>query len=280
MRRFFFFLSALSLFALIILGAMRARQQTTFPRAPERIDQLLALTVTGSAPEGQLVVAQPVPFPSSAIVQVAHDTFFPLSDGHALDCAACHASGDYRGTPTICYDCHALDDPHNGDNGAACTLCHVPTNWRAVNFDHANLGGRDCADCHTPPPDHYAGTCASCHTNTNDFRDAQFDHSLIGSQDCAVCHTPPPDHFSGACRDCHQDTSNFRNATFDHTFPINHEGANGECSACHPGGNTAVYTCTVCHDQQEMEEEHREEEITDIRNCMACHPDGREPDDD
>ncbi|MCB0027723.1 MAG: hypothetical protein KDE28_07450, partial [Anaerolineales bacterium] len=95
-----------------------------------------------------------------------------------------------------------------------------------------------------------------------------------------ACHAPPPNHFSGTCRTCHTDTTNWRNATFSHSFPLNHGGANSNCSTCHTNNNYSSYTCFNCHNQGEMIEEHADEGITDISNCVGCHPNGEEPDDD
>jgi hypothetical protein len=59
-----------------------------------------------------------------------------------------------------------------------------------------------------------------------------------------------------------------------HTFPINHEGAGGNCATCHPNNDTAVYTCFNCHNPAGIAEEHREEGVNDSPNCVQCHPTG------
>ncbi len=361
MRRVILFSAAvIASLAIVVSAALyQARQESsavnTEPGDPGRIIALLTATVEGQLPQGEAVA-----FPNLAGTRVPH-TFFPLFDGHAnLACEACHTTGDYQGTDTTCYACHAADDAHAGQNGTSCETCHGPTEWLRVDFDHSTIGERDCVECHTPPadhypgacrachqdttlflqvsfnhltldvsdcstchapppnhypgtcatchldtsnflnavfdhstigdqdcsachappPNHYPGTCATCHLDTSNFLNAVFDHSTIGNQDCSACHAPPPNHFPGSCNTCHQDTTNFSNATFSHTFPLNHGGANGDCNTCHPGGNLATYTCTACHNQNEMVEEHADEGITDISNCVACHPTGEEDDDD
>ena len=210
-----------------------------------------------------------------------------------------------------CIDCHTAPENHYP---GACTLCHTnTTDFNIVLFDHAVIGSQDCAVCHAPPANHYQGACTLCHTDTTDFRIAIFNHSVIGGTDCAACHAAPANHYPGACVNCHQDTGNFRNvnfnhagltdcaachgaptnhypgqcsachntstfagATFNHTFPIYHEGANGDCAVCHPGNDTRSYTCANCHNQQEMIHEHSDEGIGDIANCVRCHADGQE----
>jgi hypothetical protein len=201
-------------------------------------------------------------------------------------CAACHldtnsfSNVSFDHSQVANQDCAACHAPPPNHYGPPCSVCHLDTtNFRNVSFDHSRVAGQDCAACHTPPPNHYGTPCSACHLDTANFRNVRFDHAFAGGQDCAACHAPPPNHFPGACRDCHQDTGNWRNATFNHTFPLNHGGANGQCTTCHAGNSPPAYTCFSCHNQGEMLEEHAEEGITDISNCVRCHADGREPDD-
>ncbi|MBK8988119.1 MAG: hypothetical protein IPM39_18960 [Chloroflexi bacterium] len=401
-RRLILFVVALGLFACIVGGAaVYALVRDSRSLSPSAIAQAegMATAVPGQPTRGsagQLPNPLAVPFPDGSL----DHSFFALSGGHQpVECAACHATGDYQGTDPDCAACHAQDDPHAGEYGLACANCHVIEGWQfatfdhsaigstdcsachapppdhypgacaachtdttdfrivanfdhstigstdcsachapppdhypgacaachtdttdfriVVNFDHTTIGSTDCSACHTPPANHYQGACAACHTDTNNFRNVTFNHSTIGSTDCAACHAPPANHFPGSCRNCHGDVNNFRNvnfnhagltdcqschtppanhypgqcsachttnswqgASFNHTFPINHEGANGNCSTCHPGGNTAVYTCATCHNQQEMNEEHDDVSGFTGNNCVQCHADGREHDDD
>ncbi len=177
---------------------------------------------------------------------------------------------------TDCVSCH--QPPANHYSGT-CRACHIDTsNWRNAVFDHSTIGATDCVACHQPPTNHYSGTCSTCHTDTSNWQNAMFDHSTIGATDCVACHQPPANHFPGVCRDCHTDTSNWQNATFDHTFPIDHEGANGNCATCHPGNDYTQWTCTACHDPGEMDDKHRD--VTGYStHCIACHADGSKPGD-
>lgn len=55
---------------------------------------------------------------------------------------------------------------------------------------------------------------------------------------------------------------------------MNHGGAGGSCSTCHPA-NTPAYTCYGCHDQAETVQHHAEKGINDIDGrCTECHADG------
>lgn len=202
------------------------------------------------------------------------------------DCATCHAPVGWQFVEfdhsTIGdQDCASCHQPPPNHYPGVCATCHLDTmSFANAFFDHVNLMGQDCIGCHQPPPNHYAGICANCHIDTLNFLTVQFDHSFISATDCAACHQPPPDHFQGSCLTCHQDTTDFHNATFNHTFPLNHGGANGVCTTCHVNNNPPAYSCTGCHrDSAELTEEHNDEGIFDLSNCVRCHLDGEEPDD-
>jgi hypothetical protein len=299
----------------VIAGATLVARPSASP-IPGEIAQLIAALGT---PEGQLLEPMAVPFPPAAGTIISHSFFPLAGGHSQLDCLACHVEGIYQGTDATCYACHSDDDPHEGANGTVCSTCHVPNSWQDVSFDHSTIGTQDCAGCHEAPPEHFAppcagchvstanfqiinfdhsliGTqdcsachappanhfpapCATCHVNTANFQEVNFDHSFIGGQDCVACHQPPANHFPGACISCHRDTTNFTNATFNHSFPLNHGDANGQCATCHVNNNTGSYTCTACHDNDEVREEHEKEDIFEFSDCVACHADGDEPDD-
>ncbi len=206
----------------------------------------------------------------------------PPANHYGGECRACHQdTGNFRNATfnhatiggTDCAACHA---PPANHYGGECRACHQDTgNFRNATFNHATIGGTDCSACHAPPANHYPGACTACHTDTGNFRNVNFNHA--GLTDCQSCHAPPANHFPGQCSDCHT-TNTWGGASFNHTFPINHEGANGQCATCHPGGDTATYTCTSCHDYNKMDKEH-DEENNYSHNCVACHANGKDPDD-
>jgi hypothetical protein len=293
MRRLPLTILAILLFVLIVGGAFYLAQLESLIRTATTPDEtatgsgVLASTETNppvaKAPAEMTVSPTPhstldnpliVPFPEGAV----DHSFFPLAGGHGgITCQSCHSQGIYQGTSVICLDCHLKDEPHQGTYGIDCTRCHVIAEWQSVNFDHTFMGSNDCATCHAPPPNHYAGACSACHVDTGNFHNVNFTHE--GLTDCQGCHAPPPNHFPGQCSDCHN-TSSFEGATFEHTFPLDHEDANGNCAACHPGGNTATYSCVGCHEQERMDDKHDEESGYRGNNCVDCHADGREHDDD
>ncbi len=200
------------------------------------------------------------------------------------ECSACHSTTAWRPATfdhqlagaTDCQACHAQDRPANHFQGQ-CSACHSTTAWRPASFDHQLAGATDCQACHTQdrPANHFQGQCSACHS-TAAWRPASFDHQLAGATDCQACHAQdrPANHFQGQCSTCHN-TTNWQQANFNHTFPIQHGGANGQCSVCHPSG-TASYTCESCHSLAAMQAEHQEEGIFNIAGqCAACHAGGQ-----
>ena len=122
------------------------------------------------------IAAHPVPFPPDA-TPGPHD-FFPLTGAHAsLACAACHANGIYKGTTTVCADCHSAVIPANHFEGS-CDNCHITVAWKPAKFDHRTAAGKDCSECHlsAQPANHFGAPCATCHTDTNNWKNASFDH--------------------------------------------------------------------------------------------------------
>jgi hypothetical protein len=176
------------------------------------------------------------------------ETGFRLEGGHASPaCADCHPSGRYAGTPSTCIGCHAGDDRHNGEFGTECSTCHRPTRWEDWTFDH-NLSAFPLTGAHR------GVTCKGCHSGGR----------FAGpSSACSTCHGKPSSHgsaFGSNCGACHS-TSAWRPASFNgpHPFPMNHHGADGDCSTCHPSSLTS-YSCTGCHahDPSKMEDKHKE----------------------
>ena len=197
-------------------------------------------------------------------------TAFPLTGRHTpLACAGCHqgarAVADLQAAPQECVACHQADDAHDGQFGRDCAACHTPDGWEQATFDHAQtafpLTGRHsqaaCRDCHLNGV--YQGTpreCAACHD------DPEFHRGLLGS-DCGSCHN----------------TAAWSPARYDrpHTFPIDHgESGPSPCHTCHLVALSA-HDCYGCHEHEpaDIEREHREEGITDLQDCVRCHPTGQ-----
>jgi hypothetical protein len=198
-------------------------------------------------------------------------TAFPLGGRHApLACDGCHqgarSPADLQGTPQDCFSCHQADDAHEGQFGQDCAPCHTPDGWEEATIDHDQtafpLTGA-----------HLETACAQCHVNG----------TYQGTpQACAACHDDPAFHLGllgSECASCH-DTTAWSPGRYDraHTFPINHgERGASPCRTCHPD-TLSAYSCYGCHehDPAEIERKHREEGISDFRDCVRCHPTGQE----
>jgi hypothetical protein len=192
-------------------------------------------------------------------------TAFPLTGAHAgVACASCHTGGGFAVAGTSCRACHAADDAHNGTFGTDCGACHKPTAWTDASIDHSKtafpLTGQ-----------HQALQCSQCHAN------GVFQGTPTT---CSACHTAPTTHvgtlFTGACSGCHS-TAGWVPATLpNHPFPLNHGRTTSACAVCHPT-NYADYTCYGCHEhtQARMVATHAEHGITDLSDCVHCHPGGR-----
>jgi len=74
-----------------------------------------------------------------------NQTAFRLEGRHqTVACESCHLNGQYRGTPTTCFDCHWVrrkDDRYQTRLGTQCEQCHRPTAWNAVQWNHAAQSG-------------------------------------------------------------------------------------------------------------------------------------------
>jgi hypothetical protein len=199
-----------------------------------------------------------------------HNKFsFQITGKHVgLDCSRCHLNarsiGDMQAALQDCYSCHHQDDPHEGAYGAECHACHSAEGWRPANFDH-NLSAFKLDGAHAQV------ACESCH-KSNIFKSTP--------STCVSCHVEPVAHFGKFgtdCAACHTTTA-WMPASYNgpHTFPMDHEGANNQCSTCHPNSLT-TYTCYGCHEHNpgEIAQEHREEGIFNFENCVECHASGR-----
>lgn len=213
-----------------------------------------------------------------------HETVgFPLIGGHQdLDCENCHLDLTYQGIDPACASCHTDDEPHGGQFGADCAACHVVNSWQEVFFSHDGDYAADCTACHSvdKPANHYPGQCSACHL-TSGWLPASFDHQVAGATDCLSCHRVdlPENHFSGQCSTCHSTTA-WKPASFDHTFPLDHGDANQDCQLCHTTSSYTAYTCYGCHEHAPAEIRREHEGISNLEDCVRCHWDGREHEDE
>jgi hypothetical protein len=194
--------------------------------------------------------------------------------GRAFACADCHGDDVTRWDEKRCESCHRDEEPafttaHVADWGHDCRACHDGVDRFGEGFDHGRtsfaLDGK-----------HTGVACVDCHQGARAAR-------AFGEapETCVGCHPMPDDHkdtFGDECAACH-DTTSWQGATLkDHRFPLDHGARRASpCKTCHPGGYK-TYTCYGCHEHTpaNIEREHREEGIRDFRDCVRCHPTGRE----
>jgi hypothetical protein len=213
-----------------------------------------------------------LPFPRDG--QGTFHTAYPLSGAHiSVLCTSCHSAG-YEKIPAECSACHAKAAPSPHYLGP-CALCHNPTGWQNINFDHA-MAGPDCQICHEfmRPAGHYVGQCSACHTAGTAWRQGVMSSHArlgVGSEACSSCHLKqaPAKHYGLKCDACHE-TSTWKPVQFDHAVahatncqschaksrPDNHFP--GQCSTCHEPGidwkgasfnhaNPDTLDCQSCH---------------------------------
>ncbi len=214
--------------------------------------------------------------PTGLIAEHAQ-TRFPLIGRHAaVACERCHErapTGDYRGAPLQCDQCHADDlararAPDHRRLGwvSRCERCHTPTTWGGGGFTHDffPLTGR-----------HAVIDCSACHLG-NDFGPLP--------RDCLSCHQDDraraPNHsvFPVSCEQCHN-TTTWKGAVFNHRFPIRGDH-NVDCIVCHMvPSNPRVFNCLSCHEhnRQDTDKDHSEVAMYtyDSPSCVRCHPNGK-----
>lgn len=190
----------------------------------------------------------------------------PLHAGHEFlkdDCFACHAP--FLGaSEERCVVCHAL-----ADIGVRTTR-GTPVTQRTMPPFHQHLTSTDCMSCHT---DHQQPILASA-------SQSKFSHSMLAPDslsNCSSCHRRPADaqhkDLASQCSTCHSQAG-WTAGKLDHSRFFVLEGVHEvACVTCHLGGNLTSFTCFGCHahEPSRMASEHREEGITNIENCVACH---------
>ena len=211
---------------------------------------------------------------------------FPLTGAHtSVNCQECHING-YAGTPTYCNDCHDNNylnttNPNHNTLGLSndCAICHTTNaGWSPASFPvhddfyvlegaHANLAN-ECLECHTSGNyNSTPNTCFGCHDD---------DYNQTSDPPHATAQFPT------TCEDCHSQIA-WTPATFNHDsqyFPIysgEHQGEWDACSDCHTNPNNySVFSCTVCHLQGEMNDEHQGVSgyVYQSTACYSCHPNG------
>jgi nitrate/TMAO reductase-like tetraheme cytochrome c subunit len=164
-----------------------------------------------------------------------------------------------------CGECHG-EISFGTDDSSFCanSACHG-TEWPELELDPTQE--------HPIPLEgaHAEVWCHDCHEGTR-----------APEYECANCHEPPPDHFGPQCENCHTPAGwasvslDAVGESFDaeaHPFPLNHGGADRDCTLCHPGSDFTTYTCFICHAPGTTRTFHEAQDIGDIfAKCTNCHP--------
>lgn len=229
------------------------------------------------------------------------------------DCLACHKIG--AGTPNeSCISCHKINeiglktnaDSTSVDNRLSfhknlktqtCISCHSDhkgLNARAAinKFDHILLSEtsrNQCISCHKQPNTdlhrQVSLACASCHNTRSWSSGIAFSHDAINQNNknnCVACHQSPKDNFhssaTNACASCHG-LQQWKPSTFNHNrYFVLDQDHNTDCKTCHTQNNFKTYTCFGCHEHNASAtlDEHLEEGISNINNCVHCHKSANE----
>jgi hypothetical protein len=199
----------------------------------------------------------------------AQHQFYPLVGSHAeIDCLGCHMKGEYAGIQNQCEGCHQAHMPADHYPGM-CALCHSPTGWMDIVYEHPYPEADDCTVCHQKvrPVEHYPGQCSACHTTTA-WTPAWFDHAAAQATDCQTCHAinRPVGHWNGQCSLCHSTTA-WVPASFNHAAA----GAT-DCQSCHtrPAGHWGGQ-CSACHSTSAWRPASFNHAAAGATDCIACH---------
>jgi predicted CXXCH cytochrome family protein len=214
------------------------------------------------------------------------------------NCLACHKP--LSGTPNEkCISCHKVSEIgmkknrlqfHQKIENLDCISCHSEHKGQnskmAMNtFEHIFLPEKErnlCINCHNQPKNdlhnQVSNSCVSCHTTRTWKSVVPFNHNLIkveSRNNCISCHQSPKDKIhsisSNNCISCHSQVK-WKPSTFNHNkFFVLDANHNVSCTSCHKTNDFKTYTCLSCHSLASIRNEHSEEGINNLDNCIRCH---------
>lgn len=181
---------------------------------------------------------------------------------------------------------------HKNLGNYSCIACHTDHAGRdpeltLKSFNHEMLPENiinNCLTCHSKPSDKMHGLfsedCYKCHSTKEWNLETAFTHDLIKPDFrnyCIDCHQRPSDVFHKSLKDnclqCHS-FERWLPSTFEHsTYFVLDSDHNVKCSTCHINSDYKTYTCYGCHEHtvSNILQEHNEEGIKNINNCVSCH---------
>lgn len=186
---------------------------------------------------------------------------FPLVGKHQkVKCSKCHLkplTAEYK-PGMACYDCHRLDEKHQGVFGKKCDKCHTPEEWKKNKHDHSkgkfplvgNHAKVKCHRCHKTPVDKQkpSGKCFDCHKDDDAHNGQQ-------KKVCSKCHNP-----KGWTEE----------VFFDHDitpFPLIGQHGIVACEECHLGNafKDTKKECFPCHKDRDEHKQYFGQK------CGLCH---------
>lgn len=181
---------------------------------------------------------------------------FKLTGKHKdVECAKCHRDDKFKGTTTICSDCHK-NEHKDQFLGRKCEECHKSEGWKPSKYDHEKnkkfkLTGKHkdilCAKCHRKGLYQNIGAeCIDCHKNLHKEQFADL-----------------------KCTECHK-TKEWKPSTYKHeknlNFKLTGKHKDVKCALCHEKGKfrDRERACTSCH-----KDEHKKQFAE--KKCDECH---------
>ncbi len=230
-----------------------------------------------------------------------HDkTDYKLTGKHKeVSCGLCHPANRFKDTPEKCYDCHQLNDVHNGGYGKKCLDCHSTKKWDSYSFDHDktdfSLSGKhkesrcischkddfkkelktSCISCHKQQDRHkgqLGEKCQDCH-NSSQWEKPTFKHKKFEQTACYDCHQYDDEHkgrYGKECDDCHS-VKQWSDVKYDHKketdYALNGQHKELSCSHCHRGEAKQERDKTACFDCHQQDDPHQEKLGKQCENC-------------
>lgn len=205
---------------------------------------------------------------------VSHN-FFPLEQGHRIECFSCHRKDTFKGLSRDCYACHRqnyeatkIPDHKKLNFSTQCQSCHSIAGWKQAVFDHNTTGfvlagahkTVDCAGCHTAGTDNTPTICSGCHM-ADINKPVNPNHKLV--------------NFPKVCDQCHS-VNGWKPASFNHAstnFPLTGQHVTITCNQCHvtqyAGTAKDCYTCHLNDNGVSTNPKHNLGNFP--KPCEQCH---------
>ncbi len=205
----------------------------------------------------------------------ASHSFFPLEQGHRVECFSCHRKDTFKGLSRECYACHRqnyeatkIPDHKKLNFATQCQGCHSIAGWKPAAFDHNTTGfvlagahrTVDCAGCHSNGTANTPKVCDGCHL-ADISKPVNPNHKLA--------------NFPKVCDQCHN-VNAWKPASFNHAatnFPLTGQHVAVTCNQCHTvqyaGTAKDCYSCHVNDNGISTNPKHNMGNFPKL--CEQCH---------